>query len=191
MLQSAFFASGALGMAHLSAVPYEPMMRGGPIFLGNRLHEPLLHFGGRLARSQPQTVGNAEYVRIYRDRIAVEGNGVDHVRRLSAHARKRLQFLLRGGYFAAETLQNILRGGKNVLRLIPVKSAGKNLSFEFLLRKGEHLFGRVVFFKKLRSHFIHPFVRALRRQNDGDEQFVGRTVQERGAGAEIQPFELL
>ena len=66
--------------------------------------KPLFHFRGSPAFCQPQTVADAEHVRIHGDGVAAERHGVYHVGSLFAHARKTHQILDNIGHLAPEML---------------------------------------------------------------------------------------
>ena len=57
-------------------------------------------------------------------------------------------------------------------RFIVIESARKYILFKLALRKSEHFFGGVVVFKKHCGDFIDSFVRALRREDDGNQKLV-------------------
>ena len=165
-------------------------MRLRPILFGDERHEPFFHFEGRLAGGEPQTVGDAEDVRIDGDGVAAEGERVDDVGGLPAHARERFELFARGGHFAAEAFQNISGSGEDVRRLVVIEPAGEDVCFEFFLREGEHLFGRVVLAEEDLRHLVDALVRALRGEHDGDEELVGRSELQGGARVGIEAGKL-
>ena len=128
-------------------------------------------------------------MRIHGDRVPVKGDGIDDVRRLSAHARKRTQLFQRGRDLAAEFFQNVARGGQDMLRLVMIETAGIDIFLQLLLRKREHALRRVIALKQHARHLVDALVRALRGQDDRDEQLVRRAEFERGRGVGIHLLE--
>ena len=164
-------------------------MRRTPLFARNHLHQPLLHRERRLAHSELQAIRYAKNVRIDGDGGAAEGDARHDVRRLPADARQFEECIIVGRHLAAELLDERAARRHDILRLIAEKSAVLYFLFKARKPQGDDGRRRRRLLEEPCRRDVHALVRALRRQDDGDQQLEGIAEMQLRLGAAVRLFE--
>ena len=102
-----------------------------------------------------------------------------HARRLMPHTRQLLQRLETPRHHTAVRFHEDLREPRNRLRLLRRQSTRPDHALNLRHRHPHHFLRRGAQGPQVRRHEIHPFVRALRRQQHRHEECVGVAVVER------------
>lgn len=143
-----------------------------PILLGEARHQVLFHAERSICLRQSEAVTESEDVGVHRDGISAECDGIDDIRRLAPDAGESLERVPITRDFAAVQLYYDIRRGKDVFRLIMIKPTDLDLLLEILLRKGQDRLRRGIIAKEIFRHDIHPFIGALRRQDDCHQELI-------------------
>ena len=154
------------------------MVGDGDIGLGDVLGQLLLHAqrGGAARPHQPQPMAHAEDVRVYRHGGLVEHDRLDDVGRFASHAGQLDEFLQRVGHLAVEVLDEHLRHAHQMAGLVVGVGHAADVFEHHLGRGGGKRFGGGEVVEEWGSDHVDTLVRALRRQDDGDEQLEGVVV---------------
>ena len=129
------------------------------------------HLVGRIPDRQSQPVRDAKNMGIDRDRGNVERDGQHDVSGLSPDAGKRYQLVHRTRHVAAEFFDEHFATTLDIRSFVLIQSATANTVLEFFERHGAKRFGRVRDAEQFFGNRIDTLVRALRAQNNGNEQF--------------------
>ena len=119
----------------------------------------------------------------------VERDGRDDVRRLAADARELQELVIVLRDFATVLLAERHACRHDVLRLVAEQAAVADLIFECGQTHGDDGRGRRGLLEQARRRDVHALVRALRREDDGDEQFERIVELERGLRASVDLAE--
>jgi len=163
--ESASFAIGFAGMAHLPAMKNHAMTEHDPFFFGNEGHQILFHFFRDSVLGQTKAAAKAAHVRIHRDSRNVIGIAEDYVGRLATDAGKLDQLFHRIGNLAAVLLDDLAAAGNDVFRLIAEKPRGRDRLFEVswigaaIVRRGW------IGPKQRGGNHVHARIRTLRGQD--------------------------
>ena len=155
------------------------------IFLGNRLQEPELDLERSLAGRELQPVGDAEEVRVDGNGRLLEGDVEHDVRRLAADARQGFQRLPLGRNFPAVPLEQELRQGDHVLRLVAKEANRLDVVANLVLAESDHFLRRVGEREQRARRLVDAGVGRLGRENDRYEQRVRVDVLELALGLRV------
>ena len=153
------------------------------------LHQSLFHLADIASGRETSAVGNAEDMRIHRDRLFSEGDVQDDIGAFAPDPRQRLQLFARARDFAAEARQQHIRERDHILRLCLIEAYRFDVVAEFVFAEAEHFLRRVGFGEERRRRFIDAFVGRPRREDDRDQKRIGVGVVEFAFGVWIRLFE--
>ena len=160
------------------------------MFLRDEFREIGLDIFGRPSIGQPEPLRKPRYVRINdhtrRDPKSIPQN---NIRRLEGNASERQEVFHRLRDLAAIRLQKPLARRFYILRLVAEKSGRVDLFFELRLGKLDEMFRCRVLPEKLGGDYIYALVRALSRQDRGDQKLKGICVVERAMRVRIGLFK--
>ena len=132
---------------------------------------------------------DAKYVRIDCEGRFAESDGEHDARGLSPHPGKRFELLSRLGYTPGMLGDKSACGADDVLCFRSKKPARLNQSLDIGEARCGQCFRRRISGEERRRRKIDTCVSTLRRENDGDQQFVRVTIGERRDGVRIGGFE--
>lgn len=160
------------------------MMHVRPMRPRHDLHELALHLVGSRGTYEAQPVCDAEDVRVDRDRRGSERDGKDDVRGLAADAGQAEKVLHAARHLAVESRDDLARCADDAFGLGPEKSTRVDVGFELAGRERSERLRRGELPEQRRGDQIDARVRALRRQNDSDQQLecIAEPQGRRGVG---------
>ena len=120
---------------------------------------------------QPPSVHQAVNVGVYGEGWNTKGLGHHHGGRFVADAWKGFKGFKISGHLACMGFEQTHSSG-GCSSIWPVKSAGPDDGFDLVHADSNHLLRRVGEFEQRWGYLIDPFIGALGRQQDGDEQGV-------------------
>ena len=159
------------------------MVRLAPLRFRDHAPQPVLDGARRVGvvhKSDP--VGDAEDVRIDRNRRLVEGDRDDHVRRLAPDAAQRRQLFVRARHLAAKVVYERARRRCERLGFLVRIRDRANERKNLLGRRLGHCHRVWVGREEVGRHHIHASVGALRRENHRDEELEFGAVLQFGFG---------
>ncbi len=161
-----------------------------PFLFGDDLHQILFDLDGVGVLRQIQAARDALDVRIHHDAGRDSERGAEHyVRRLPRGAGDREEFLNGAWDLAAEISQDFSSGSDHRLRFVVEEPRGADILSQLGLIDVREILDGGVFTEQAGGHFIYALIRALSRQNGGDEEFPRVGVMERTGGAGVHLIE--
>jgi hypothetical protein len=161
-----------------------------PLRLGHELHELALDRVRIVAAGERQALVYALHVRVDGEPRNAEGVAEYDVRGFARHAAQRSQFFQRLRHGSAEALDHVPRRGQDRLRLLPKESGGADDRFDLGRIRVRQRSRRAVGAKQLGRHLVDLGVRALCREDRGDEQLKRRLEVEGTLGVGIGARQL-
>ena len=123
------------------------------------------------------------------NRRHTEGHAHNDIRRLAPDARELLQCLEICRNLTAIFLQQDIAGLKDMLCLHAEEPAVMNRRLKFRLSERGNCLRRICTGKETARHNVYPHIRALCRENYGNEQFKRRAELQRRLGIRVEPAE--
>jgi len=131
---------------------------------------------------EPQSPRQTNDVRVAGDAGDAEGVAQDAIGRFPSHPGKGQQLLHRVGNGAVVVLDDSGARAFDIEGLVAIESRGSDVRFDLFQIGIGPVVGRGVLLEQLLCHHVDPFIRALRRENRGDQQFqrIHKTKGNRG-----------
>src|SRR6266850_2255415 len=141
-----------------------------PFLFRKHVRELIVDLVGVIRTCQPQALRDAEHVGVDRDGLLPERVAEDHVRSLEPHARECDERRPRPWHFAPVLFEQRLRHRDDRAGLRAIKAGRADLLLE-RGRLGQGIVARRrVLLEEGRGDHVDPLVRALGRENRGDEE---------------------
>ena len=151
-----------------------------PPFGGKELFDVFFDLVRVLVLREAQPEGEPLHVGVHHHARDIKGRAQDAVGGLPAHPGELYQFLHGGGDLAAVLFQKTLAASPDGPGLVPEKPGGPDILFQFRDRHGQEVFRPPVLFEEVPGDPVHLFVRALGREDGGDEELKRGPVLEGG-----------
>ncbi len=161
--------------AHGASMADEQRIDLGPVFLGRRLHQILLHFVLIMTLRESKTQGQTEDVCIHRNAFDLPVRRPQNNGSCLAADPWELNELIHGlGDFAVVLFQEELCCPAEELGFVVVVTARENILLQFLERNLEILFECLVLFEKRCRNQVHAIIGALRTEDGSEEELLRR-----------------
>src|SRR5258706_3680607 len=102
--------------------------------------------------------------------IDIESVAKHNVFSLTAHPAELKQFFHRARHLAATSIDQRAATSSNTLGLVPIEARGLDFVFKLLDIRVRIIRDSSIFFEQLSRYNVDAFVRALSREDRGDEQ---------------------
>jgi len=156
-----------------------------PLVNVDEVHQGELDLHGILGVDQAKEVRDAGDMGVdgySRDVVTVTQ---DTVGCLASHTRQRDEVVKCCRYFTTEPVDEFATARLNVLGLVAKETSGTNVLLQFLLRHSDKVLRRSILLEQGNGDDVHAFIRALRRQNGGDQQLERRGPVQADTGVRI------
>ena len=172
-------------------MPDEEMGKKGPVLLGDDFNECLLDFDGIVLAGETQPAGETADMGVDDDAFGeVESVTENHISGLSAHAGELVEMFHGPRNLAAVILDQGGGAAADRFGLGAEESGGADEAFELGGRDLSKMLGRGAALEKGGCDFVDPVIRALGREDGGDEELEGILVVEFAMGGRVGAFEL-
>ncbi len=151
-----------------------------PELLRDQPHQFFFDFTYVLTWSDAGPVGNAENMRIDGDSRFTESRIQYDIGRFASHAGEMLELCSGMRNLALMFFQQESAGPDDILCLVSIKADGLNESQQFFLPEPEHCLRRICEGEKFFRREVDALVGRLRREDDCNQQFKRRVVNEFG-----------
>ncbi|MEN9681785.1 MAG: hypothetical protein RLZZ627_1678 [Pseudomonadota bacterium] len=147
-----------------------------------RFQKLLLDLENRLARCQPNSVGESENVGVDRNGGLTKGGVQDHIGGFSSNTRESLQSGPISGNFPIMFSHQLLTKGDDVFRLAVKQANGADKRAESCFPQTKNRLWRIGRGKKDPCGLVDAFIGRLCRENHGNQELKRRRVKKFGFG---------
>src|SRR5579859_934709 len=173
-------ARGTRSLANVAPMQDEPVVRVAAEFLGHEFQQALFHLDHVGSGRDAGAIGDAEDVRIHRDRVLAERGIQNDVRGFAPDSGEAFEIVPVRWHFATEFFQQQRAGCEDIFGFRAVQADTLYVRRQSGFAEREDGLRRARRSKQPGGGKVHAPVGGLRRQDDRDQQFERRLVDEFG-----------